>query len=87
MFVSPINQNSSLNFSARGYRTMLNAENNAIGSDEALLMLQDPKSAVIFKQNQKEAKKANDDIQKMTDKFIKEVDTVMEHKEKEVMEI
>lgn len=60
MFVSPINQNSSLNFSARGYRTMLNAENNAIGSDEALLMLQDPKSAVIFKQNQKEAKKAND---------------------------
>lgn len=34
-----------------------------------------------------EAKKANDDIQKMTDKFIKEVDTVMEHKEKEVMEI
>ncbi len=34
-----------------------------------------------------EAKKANDDIQKMTDKFIKEVDTVMEHKEKEVMGI
>lgn len=34
-----------------------------------------------------EAKKVNDDIQKMTDKFIKEVDTVMEHKEKEVMEI
>lgn len=34
-----------------------------------------------------ETKKANDDIQKMTDKFIKEVDTVMEHKEKEVMEI
>ncbi len=34
-----------------------------------------------------EAKKANDDIQKMTDKFIKEVDTVMEHKENEVMEI
>ena len=34
-----------------------------------------------------EAKKANDDIQKMTDKFIKEVDTVMEHKEKEGMEI
>ena len=61
MFVSPVNQNSSLNFTAvRGYRTMLNAENNAIGSDEALLMLQDPKSAVIFKQNQKEAKKAND---------------------------
>ena len=61
MFVSPVNQNSSLNYTAvRGYRTMLNAENNAIGSDEALLMLQDPKSAVIFKQNQKEAKKAND---------------------------
>ena len=34
-----------------------------------------------------EAKKSNDDIQKMTDKFIKEVDTVMEHKETEVMEI
>ena len=61
MLVSPVNQNNSLNFaSVRGYRTMLNAENNAIGSDEALLMLQDPKSAVIFKQNQKEAKKAND---------------------------
>ncbi len=60
MFVSPINQNNSLNFQARGYRTMLNAENNAISSDEALLMLQDPKSAVIFEKNQKEAKKAND---------------------------
>ncbi len=60
MFVSPVNQNNSLNFSARGYRAMLNAENSAIGTDEALLMLQDPKSAVIFKQNQKEAKKAND---------------------------
>ncbi len=61
MFVSPINQKNSLNFTSnRGYRTMLNAENNAIGSDDALLMLQDPKSAVIFKQNQKEAKKANE---------------------------
>lgn len=34
-----------------------------------------------------EAKKANDDIQKMTDKYIKEIDSVMENKEKEVMEV
>ena len=46
------------------------------------------KKAVKAKEiTEDEAKKANDDIQKMTDKFIKEVDTVMEHKEKEVMEI
>ena len=29
------------------------------GTDEALLMLQDPKSAVIFKKNQEIAKKAS----------------------------
>ena len=34
-----------------------------------------------------EAKKANEDIQKLTDKFIKEVDAVMEAKEKDVMEV
>jgi ribosome recycling factor len=34
-----------------------------------------------------EAKKAQDDIQKMTDKYIKEVDQVMASKEKEIMEV
>lgn len=34
-----------------------------------------------------EAKKAQDDIQKLTDKYIKEVDNVMSVKEKEIMEV
>ncbi len=34
-----------------------------------------------------EAKKAQDDIQKLTDKYIKEVDQVMVVKEKEIMEV
>lgn len=34
-----------------------------------------------------ETKKAQDDIQKLTDKYIKEIDTVMTSKEKEVMEV
>lgn len=34
-----------------------------------------------------EAKKAQDDIQKLTDKYIKEVDNVMAVKEKEIMEV
>ena len=34
-----------------------------------------------------EAKKAQDEIQKLTDKYIKEVDNVLEIKEKEIMEI
>ncbi|HWR43133.1 ribosome recycling factor [Sporomusa sp.] len=34
-----------------------------------------------------EAKKAQDDIQKLTDKYIKEVDQVMAAKEKEIMEV
>ena len=34
-----------------------------------------------------EAKKAQEDMQKMTDKYIKEVDTVMHAKEKEIMEV
>ncbi|MDF2571578.1 MAG: frr [Sporomusa sp.] len=34
-----------------------------------------------------EAKKAQDDIQKLTDKYIKEVDQVMAGKEKEIMEV
>lgn len=34
-----------------------------------------------------EAKKAQDDMQKMTDKYIKEIDTVMSAKEKEIMEV
>ncbi|WP_425060889.1 Ribosome-recycling factor [Sporomusa carbonis] len=34
-----------------------------------------------------EAKKAQDDIQKLTDKYIKEVDQVMTAKEKEIMEV
>ncbi len=34
-----------------------------------------------------EAKKAQDNIQKMTDKFIKEIDHVMALKEKEIMEV
>ena len=34
-----------------------------------------------------EAKKAQDDMQKMTDKYIKEIDTVMNAKEKEIMEV
>ena len=34
-----------------------------------------------------EAKQGTDDIQKMTDKIIKEIDNIMANKEKEVMEI
>lgn len=34
-----------------------------------------------------EAKKAQDAMQKLTDKFIKEVDTIMNAKEKEIMEV
>lgn len=34
-----------------------------------------------------ETKKAQDDIQKLTDKYIKEIDVVMTSKEKEVMEV
>ncbi|MGE4589286.1 MAG: ribosome recycling factor [Acidaminococcaceae bacterium] len=34
-----------------------------------------------------EAKKAMDEMQKITDKFIKEIDGIMAHKEKEVMEV
>ncbi|MEG0797590.1 MAG: ribosome recycling factor [Acidaminococcaceae bacterium] len=34
-----------------------------------------------------EIKKANEDMQKVTDKAIKEIDTVMAHKEKEIMEV
>lgn len=34
-----------------------------------------------------EAKKAQDDIQKLTDKYIKEVDQVMSGKEKDIMEV
>jgi ribosome recycling factor len=34
-----------------------------------------------------EAKKAQDDVQKLTDKYIKEVDQVTANKEKEVMEV
>lgn len=34
-----------------------------------------------------EVKRAQDDVQKMTDKFIKEIDQVMENKEKEIMEV
>ncbi|MCX7779303.1 MAG: ribosome recycling factor [Negativicutes bacterium] len=34
-----------------------------------------------------ETKKGQDDIQKLTDKYIKEIDTVMAAKEKEIMEV
>lgn len=34
-----------------------------------------------------EAKKATEEMQKTTDKFIKEIDVIMAHKEKEVMEV
>lgn len=34
-----------------------------------------------------EAKKAQDDIQKLTDKYIKEIDQIMAGKEKEIMEV
>ena len=34
-----------------------------------------------------EVKKAQEEIQKLTDKFIKEVDQVMAIKEKEIMEV
>lgn len=34
-----------------------------------------------------EAKKGQDDVQKLTDKYIKEVDHVLETKEKEIMEV
>ena len=32
-------------------------------------------------------KKAQEDIQKLTDKYIKEVDNIMNSKEKEIMEV
>ena len=34
-----------------------------------------------------EAKDANDELQKVTDKYVKEVDKVLENKEKEIMEV
>lgn len=34
-----------------------------------------------------EVKRAQDDVQKMTDKFVKEIDHIMETKEKEIMEV
>jgi len=34
-----------------------------------------------------EAKKANDELQKTTDKYIKEIDKILEIKEKEIMEV
>lgn len=34
-----------------------------------------------------EIKRAQDDVQKMTDKFIKEIDRILEIKEKEIMEV
>lgn len=34
-----------------------------------------------------EVKRAQEDVQKMTDKFIKEVDTIMDTKEQEIMEV
>jgi ribosome recycling factor len=34
-----------------------------------------------------EAKKAQDDIQKLTDKYVKEIDQIMAGKEKEIMEV
>lgn len=34
-----------------------------------------------------EVKRAQDDVQKMTDKFIKEIDAVMDTKEQEIMEV
>ena len=34
-----------------------------------------------------EAKDANDELQKITDKYVKEVDKVLENKEKEIMEV
>lgn len=37
--------------------------------------------------SQDEVKRAQDDIQKMTDKYVKEIDRIMETKEKEIMEV
>lgn len=34
-----------------------------------------------------EVKRAQDDVQKMTDKFVKEIDRIMDIKEKEIMEV
>ncbi|MCL1849542.1 MAG: ribosome recycling factor [Clostridiales bacterium] len=34
-----------------------------------------------------DAKKANDDLQKLTDKYVKEVDQILDAKEKEIMEV
>ncbi len=34
-----------------------------------------------------EAKKATDEIQKITDKFIEEINTLLEAKEKEILEV
>ena len=40
-----------------------------------------------LKKCEDEAKKAAEDLQKSTDKFVKEVDRVLEIKEKEIMEV
>jgi ribosome recycling factor len=37
--------------------------------------------------SQDDEKRAHDDVQKLTDKFIDEVNEVLKHKEKEVMEV
>ncbi|MDR0468794.1 MAG: ribosome recycling factor, partial [Peptococcaceae bacterium] len=34
-----------------------------------------------------DAKKANEDLQKTTDKYVKEIDRILEVKEKEIMEV
>lgn len=48
------------------------------------------KTKAMFKNNsitEDEEKEAEDDIQELTDTFIKEIDKVIEHKEKDIMEV
>lgn len=51
-------------------------------ANEAVKKLEKDKSV-----SEDEAKKAQDDVQKLTDKYIKEVDAIMSGKEKEILEV
>ena len=56
-------------------------------SDGAVIRLNLPQLTEERRKEIVKTKKGTDDIQKMTDKIIKEIDNVMANKEKEVMEI
>lgn len=55
MRISPIAQNRTTFMAGNG----VVRSSGVTSSDDALLMLQDPKSAVLFKKSQEEASKAN----------------------------